>query len=55
VLRYLSELGVTIGASIEVLNRVPYDGTVQVRINGASTPVALGLSLTAVICLSTID
>jgi DtxR family transcriptional regulator, Mn-dependent transcriptional regulator len=51
LLRYLGGLGITLGALIEVVNCVPYDGTMQVRINQTADPVSLGPSLTSVILL----
>lgn len=49
LLRYLTDLGIKIGASIEVVNQVPYDGTMQVRINRQGEPHSLGNALTSVI------
>jgi len=52
LLRYLSELGITLGVSLTVLQVVPYDGTIQVRINPGGEVRAVGSALAAVILLS---
>jgi DtxR family transcriptional regulator, Mn-dependent transcriptional regulator len=51
LLRYLSEMGINIGVDIEVVNSVPYDGTMHVRVNHGGDPISLGSSLTSVILL----
>lgn len=38
-LQYLSQIGIHLGAHLEVVNRVPFDGSVEVRVNGNNTVV----------------
>lgn len=44
MLRYLTELGISVGAELEMLDRQPFDGPCAVRFDGADTHV-LGLPL----------
>jgi DtxR family Mn-dependent transcriptional regulator len=39
MLRYLAELGVTLGAHVEVVSRQPFGGPVFVRVNGRELPL----------------
>jgi len=43
-LRYLSSLGLDVGARFQVIDRQPFDGPVTIRIGGGP-PVALGIEL----------
>jgi DtxR family Mn-dependent transcriptional regulator len=47
LLRYLSEMGITPDARLEVLNYSPFDGNLRLRIEGQSDEVVLGLSVTS--------
>ncbi len=49
LLRYLTDLGIKIGATIEVTHRIPYDGTIQVHVNSDPEARSLGVALSAVI------
>jgi DtxR family transcriptional regulator, Mn-dependent transcriptional regulator len=49
LLRYLTDLGIKIGATLAVINRIPYDGTIQVHINREVEARSLGVALSAVI------
>jgi DtxR family Mn-dependent transcriptional regulator len=46
LLRYLSELGLTLGAHVEVVERVPFQGPLYVRVAGAARLHALGAEVT---------
>jgi DtxR family transcriptional regulator, Mn-dependent transcriptional regulator len=45
LLRYLTDQGITIGSRLEVVRRVSYDQTVQVKVNGDKEPSILGAIL----------
>jgi len=49
LLRYLTDLGIKIGASLELVTRIPYDGTVQVRVDEVDFAHSLGAGLSSVI------
>lgn len=55
LLRYLSDLGIGLGARVDVVNTISYDGTTQVRVNQCKSVHALGSSLASVILLSDIS
>jgi DtxR family transcriptional regulator, Mn-dependent transcriptional regulator len=55
LLRYLTDLGVRLGASIDVISRVPYDGTMHVHVNQDVEPRALGSALTSVILVEKVE
>lgn len=63
ILRYLDELGVQLGATVEVIERAPFDGPITIRVTGApaethgagrSEPVerSIGLAVGAAMHLS---
>jgi DtxR family Mn-dependent transcriptional regulator len=54
LLRYLTDLGINIGASLELVNRIPYDGTVQVRVDRGDFAHSLGVGLSSVILVEKI-
>jgi DtxR family Mn-dependent transcriptional regulator len=47
LLRYLSEMGITPEARLEVLDYSPFDGNLRLRIQGRNEAVVLGLSVTS--------
>jgi DtxR family Mn-dependent transcriptional regulator len=47
LLRYLSEMGITPEARLEVLDYSPFDGNLRLRIEGRNEAVVLGLSVTS--------
>jgi len=49
LLRYLTDLDIRIGSCLEMLGKVPYDGTVQVRVNNSTDIHSLGVALSSVI------
>ena len=49
LLCYLTDLGIKIGACLELVNRIPYDGTVQVRVDQVDFAQSLGVGLSSVI------
>lgn len=46
LLRYLSDLGMTLGAHVEVADRAPFDGPIHVRLAEPSVTHALGANVT---------
>jgi len=49
LLRYLTDLGIKIGAALELVNHIPYDGTIQVRVDQGTNIHSLGVGLSSVI------
>jgi DtxR family Mn-dependent transcriptional regulator len=47
LLRYLSDMGITPDARLEVLDYSPFDGNLRLRIEGQDEAVVLGLSVTS--------
>ena len=46
LLRYLSEHGITPGASFKVIGYTPFDGNLTLQINGDTKPIVLGTRIT---------
>jgi DtxR family transcriptional regulator, Mn-dependent transcriptional regulator len=49
LLRYLSELGLIVGARLEVTGRAPFEGPLYVRLIGQAAPRALGEGVTGAV------
>lgn len=49
LLRYLTDLGIKIGAALEVVTQIPYDGTIQVHVDQGANIHSLGVGLSSVI------